>query len=271
MPEAIEIQNNMLRITRCRYRPAVYPWTLTHYSPPDWRLYYNSTEGSFFKAKNVSPRPFRTDRLYIFPKGYTFSIWAEKPFSHFYIHFMLYDMIPSPERYFELPIDTHVQHLINECIEAGQSWENALIRTSLAYAVIGSTLNLLPHDIFRLDRMPDPRIEKICSIIENNLNHKFSNTELAERAGLVRNSFVRLFHEKMGDSPQQYRMRKCIERACYELHYSMRSIDEIAEATGFADRFHFSKAFGKQMGIPPGMYRRVVRNMTGGEEKNSGE
>ena len=39
----------------------------------------------------------------------------------------------------------------------------------------------------------------------------------------------------------------------------MHSIDEIADATGFSDRFHFSKAFGKIMQMPPGIYRRVSR------------
>ena len=129
----------------------------------------------------------------------------------------------------------------------------------LAYAIIGILMSRLPADLFTLHEMPDPRIESICEFIENNLRRKYSNAELAERTGLAKNSFIRLFREKTGESPQQFRTRKCIEYACGELHYSMHSIDEIAEATGFSDRFHFSKAFGKIMQMPPGIYRRVSR------------
>ena len=51
-----------------------------------------------------------------------------------------------------------------------------------------------------------------------------------------------------------------MEFACGELHYSMRTIDEIAEVTGFSDRFHFSRAFGKIMSMPPATYRRITRS-----------
>ena len=259
MPEKIEVQNSMFRVSRCRWYEAIHPWVRLHPNPPDWRLYYNSAPGSYFKSSVVPPTPFAPDRFYIFPKEYSFSTWSDRPFPHFYIHFLIYDKLPSPKRHFELPADPETLKLIRECIATGHGWENVQRRTMLAYAIIGILMSRLPADLFTLHEMPDPRIESICEFIENNLRHKYSNTELAERTGLAKNSFIRLFREKTGESPQQFRTRKCIEYACGELHYSMHSIDEIAEATGFSDRFHFSKAFGKIMQMPPGIYRRVSR------------
>lgn len=259
MPEKIEVQNSMFRVSRCRWYEAIHPWVRLHPNPPDWRLYYNSAPGSYFKSSVVPPTPFAPDRFYIFPKEYSFSTWSDRPFPHFYIHFLIYDKLPSPKRHFELPADPETLKLIRECIATGHGWENVQRRTMLAYAIIGILMSRLPADLFTLHEMPDPRIESICEFIENNLRHKYSNAELAERTGLAKNSFIRLFREKTGESPQQFRTRKCIEYACGELHYSMHSIDEIADATGFSDRFHFSKAFGKIMQMPPGIYRRVSR------------
>ena len=87
--------------------------------------------------------------------------------------------------------------------------------------------------------------------------------ELAERAGLSRNSFIRLFREKTGETPQQFRLRKSVEYAAGELHYSTHSIEEIAEAAGFSDRFHFTKVFGRFMQMPPAAYRRITRGQGG--------
>lgn len=269
MPEKIEVLTSMLRVSRCRYRPTVHPWTLTHFSPPDWRLYYNSTPGGFFQSAGIPPTPFRTDRFYIFPKDYTFSTWSDQPFSHFYIHFQIYDHIPCPQRHFELPADPNTLSLIRECIATEQNWKNIQRRTFLAYAIIGSLMSRLPAEQFLLDRMPDQRVEDICELIENNLKRKYSNSELAEKAGLARNSFIRLFREKTGETPQQYRLRKCVEYACGELHYSMRTIDEIAEAAGFSDRFHFTRTFGRIMEMPPGIYRRVTRTQVQGIEQGA--
>ena len=120
-----------------------------------------------------------------------------------------------------------------------------------------------PPELFRLDTIPDHRVEAICELIEGNLREKYSNTELAERAGLSRNSFIRLFREKTGETPQQFRLRKSVEYAAGELHYSTHSIDEIAEAAGFSDRFHFTKVFGRFMQMPPAAYRRITRGESG--------
>lgn len=259
-PSRLEIGDSMLRVTRCRYRPAVHPWELTHISPPNWRLYYNATPGGFFQTGSGKPEPFLPDRFYIFPKGYTFRTWSEQPFRHFYIHFTLYDQIPCPQRHFELPATQDILHLIDECINTALGWQDIQRRTMLAYAITGTLLSRLPPDLFRLHHTPDPRIEQIRELIENNLRRKFSNEELAERVNLAKNSFIRLFREKTGYSPQQYRLQKCMEFACGELHYSMRTIDEIAEETGFSDRFHFSRAFGKIMSMPPATYRRITRS-----------
>ena len=156
-----------------------------------------------------------------------------------------------------------MRQLIDDCIATGQDWRNTQRHTLLAYAIIGLAMSRLPPELFRLDTIPDHRVKAVCEFIEGNLREKHSNSELAARAGLSRNSFIRLFREKTGETPQQFRLRKSVEYAAGELHYSTHSIDEIAEAAGFSDRFHFTKVFGRFMQMPPAAYRRITRGESG--------
>ena len=43
------------------------------------------------------------------------------------------------------------------------------------------------------------------------------------------------------------------------LHLESMSIESIAQACGFADRFHFSRVFTRIMGAPPAAYRQGKR------------
>ena len=261
--EKIEVLNSMLRITRCHYRESLYPWDRAHFLPAEWYFYCNPTPGGYFYLTGEAAQPFLTDRVYIFPRGCSFFTYSKQPISHFYIHFRIYDHITSPEQHFELPLEPQLLQLIDDCIATGQDWRNTQRRTLLAYAIIGLAMSRLPPELFRLDTIPDHRVEAICELIEGNLREKYSNTALAERAGLSRNSFIRLFREKTGETPQQFRLRKSVEYAAGELHYSTHSIDEIAEAAGFSDRFHFTKVFGRFMQMPPAAYRRITRGESG--------
>jgi AraC-like DNA-binding protein len=72
------------------------------------------------------------------------------------------------------------------------------------------------------------------------------------------NAFIRLFRKATGVSPQAYGRRRRIDQACLRLHHSAGSIKEIAEAVGFCDRFHFSRAFKEMRGVSPAEYRRAM-------------
>jgi transcriptional regulator GlxA family with amidase domain len=71
------------------------------------------------------------------------------------------------------------------------------------------------------------------------------------------NAFIRLFSSQIGKPPQQYYREKRIERACWLLNNSKASIEQIANETGFVDRYHFSKVFKTSTGETPASYRRL--------------
>jgi transcriptional regulator GlxA family with amidase domain len=70
------------------------------------------------------------------------------------------------------------------------------------------------------------------------------------------NAFARLFKEQTAYSPRKYLVRMRVEKACNLLHHSELSIEQIAAACGFADRYYFTRVFTQNMHTSPGAYRK---------------
>ena len=90
--------------------------------------------------------------------------------------------------------------------------------------------------------------------------HLAENVGLVELAGLVDLSpkhFARAFKQSTGTPPHQFLLQQRVARAKELLaRHDGGSIAEIALACGFADQSHFTAAFRKATGQPPGAYRR---------------
>jgi len=78
--------------------------------------------------------------------------------------------------------------------------------------------------------------------------------QIATELGISHAYLCRLFQTALDTTPTEYLMRMKMNRACHRLRQG-ESIDLIAEAFGFADRFSFSKAFKRVIGLPPGQFR----------------
>lgn len=82
-----------------------------------------------------------------------------------------------------------------------------------------------------------------------------SNAEIARHLGASVNTMLRLYQNKLKMSPQTYLRQKRMEKACALLYDPQKSIKQIAEETGFCDRYHFSRTFRALMGVTPLQYR----------------
>ncbi len=93
--------------------------------------------------------------------------------------------------------------------------------------------------------------------MEKNITEiEIANSTLAEIGGMSVNAYARIFKEQTGTSPRKYLMRMRVEKACNMLHHSDLSIDQIASACGFSDRYYFTRIFTRTMNVSPGVYRR---------------
>ncbi len=109
-------------------------------------------------------------------------------------------------------------------------------------------------------RKTDVRILKVLSYMDEHLKPSTSNADLAREARMSVGALTHLFKEQMGHSLQGFLRRKRVEKAALLLQFSELSIEQIAEETGFCDRYHFSKVFRSLQGAGPAAFRQLHAN-----------
>ena len=78
---------------------------------------------------------------------------------------------------------------------------------------------------------------------------------LAELAGLSQSHYHRAFKVSTGLAPYQWQLQARIQQAKGLLMDTNRSLEDVAQATGFADAVHFGRAFRKMTGATPAAWR----------------
>jgi AraC-like DNA-binding protein len=96
----------------------------------------------------------------------------------------------------------------------------------------------------------------VSAYLSFHIGEPLSVADMARRANLSPSRFSAVFRERFGMSPHQYLLALRIEQAQALLHTSDLPLWKIAEACGFADVHHFSKAFKRIVRVSPGAYRR---------------
>ncbi|MEO6846108.1 MAG: AraC family transcriptional regulator [Chthoniobacterales bacterium] len=106
----------------------------------------------------------------------------------------------------------------------------------------------LPHD---------PRIQKIVEAILKNAWHNWSLAELSQMVNMSVPNLMRQFVKEVGTSPIRYAEIQKIEHAKALLLQSNLSVGDIAERLGYANPFHFSRSFRKDVGKSPREFRNA--------------
>ena len=279
-------QNFNLQIHCCRYW-WIKSWEHKKLSFPFWRIYNNTQKGGFIEYKGqvyemkpdtlflIAPNTDYSSRLYDnkIPKdGYNLtggriSETTEKErkelikngaIEHLFIHFTLgypYDSI-SPGIYAfhkDEHLDKKIKLLHNYLTEHVAKFTFTISLT--IQSLICDLLFNMGEENWK-HQIRDIRIAKVINHIENNISKEFTNESLADIAHMATNAFSRLFKEHTGSTLQNFIKNKRIHEACLMLLHSNHSIDEIAERTGFANRYHFTRIFSKTRGNSPAKYRR---------------
>jgi AraC-like DNA-binding protein len=82
---------------------------------------------------------------------------------------------------------------------------------------------------------------------------------LATQAGLSRAAFARRFTELAGQPPLTYLTWWRMTLAARLLQSTDVTVDTIAGRVGYRSEYAFSKAFKRELGLPPARYRREQR------------
>jgi len=246
-----------IRILLCRMQPLTR-WDHQDLSAPHWRLYWNDRTGAsvILDGRETELTPARCLAI---PPNTPYAARLLRPVTHFYLHFLAappFDAVAPAIFTFPAGPDllwaiAEIRGLLGGAPQAGAGPRAAVLAQGLANHALGR----IPPEKVPAHRT-DPRVAAAIRMMEQRLAEPPGNAALAARAGMHANAFIRLFHQVTGRSPQAYLAVRRIEHACLLLHGTELGIKEIAAATGFCDRYHFSRVFRRLRGVSPAEFRK---------------
>lgn len=234
-------------------------WHSDNCAVPYWRLYWNRTTGAILihKGLRISMRP---NRFYLVSPNTTTSTRLARSVDHFYLHFMAdppFDAVSPGVTQFPATPDLTATLLALARFREAEPRQKQILSPRVFFLCYYALSKVAPETLGPGYR--DPRIKTAIAGMDANPAYPVANQVLAHTVGMHPTAFIRLFKQCTGYAPQAFLQIRRIERACRLLHFSRYSIDEIAAATGYYDRFHFSRVFKKIRGVTPVKFRGQLR------------
>jgi len=237
------------------YRRLLTKWHNDDLKVSFWRLYWNSKPGAriIYKNKTFALTP---EKIVLVPPNTGISQRLDHGAPpQFYAHFFAdapYDRLSSGIYVFKA--GTEMLATLKSLPVSEDSIDD-LGRTMGVLGLIHSLLARIPDTELKSARISS-RMAENMSFIEAHVQKPLSNKEIAGHLGMSVNAMLRRYRRELGISPQEYLRQKRVEKACALLHDPQRSIKQIAEETGFCDRYHFSRTFKAFQDLTPFQYRR---------------
>ncbi len=228
----------------------------------DHELVFIMRPGGIFTVEERVFRPQQGDVFYIKPGLlHSLSTTGEPYMMLLAVHFTLPDEVAT------LPLDCffrpsnfhHITELLEEleaCYEKTDDsslhidkWRcNLLLERIIFELVAGSEREETPINIRRM--------QKLTEYIEANLEKKLTLETLTKFAKIEKSYLMRIFKDRVGQTPIRYITHRRINRAKSLLQAENDlTIAEIAEKCGYFDTFYFSRCFKQETGMSPTKYK----------------
>lgn len=104
------------------------------------------------------------------------------------------------------------------------------------------------------------QLRRVLEHLDASLPDHVTLEELAGITGLSQWHFSRAFKGATGMAPYRFQLTARIRRAQSLLVDTPGSLEQVAEATGFADAVHFGKTFRKIVGTTPAAWRKARKS-----------
>lgn len=123
-------------------------------------------------------------------------------------------------------------------------------------AIVNKYITNLLTEFFEADTesisiIPQKKFENVENYINNNLDKKISNEELAQMANMSVFHFIRAFKKEKGFTPHEFILRSRVNTATFLLRATSLSLTEITYRCGFANEAAFSNCFKSLTGMTP--------------------
>jgi AraC-like DNA-binding protein len=110
-----------------------------------------------------------------------------------------------------------------------------------------------------LGAVADVQIGRALRALHEKSGHPWTIESLAAAVNMSRSAFALRFKQLVGEAPMEYLTRCRLLRASRLLRESDLTLALIAGEIGYESEVAFSKAFKRQLGVPPGQYRSTHR------------
>ena len=232
----------------------VTDWNISDRLAPFWFFFWNRTPGAELVFQNRVVR-LTPEKVVLIPPLTLFSTRSEQPFCQVFIEFTTGGNEFKDIRRHEVvfPAEEYIPRL------TANYRSNARQAIGL-YSLLFDLLLRIPDEYFQAEpgQAIDPRIATALDLISVRPKNECTNRQLSKSLHMSTSSFSHLFTQNIGMSPQRYILRRELEKAQIMLGDPELPINVIAVKTGFADRYHFSKAFKAFFGISPAAMRKKL-------------
>ncbi len=130
-------------------------------------------------------------------------------------------------------------------------------------AILWTVLGRLPPEMLQppfVSAVEDAERQALVACLERNLERPLAVTALADELGWSARTLTRRCRTLLGGAPAKVQATMRLERAAQFLAHSTLSVQQVADALGYANAFHFSRVFARQYGKPPSLWRQSARD-----------
>jgi len=252
-------------------------WTYDDMRNSYWRLYLNRDPGASIWCSGKEMKLVPGCALLV-PAWVKFDSRCEGQVDHLYLHFDVVGLgSPMVRHWFDrpmaLPADKMLEELaeyLRTTLQKGQHDDitTAFAAKSLISLAVARLFDLMEHGDGQHPSKGHLLLRHLAELtpvlpalrrIDDNLAEPAANSELADRCGMSEDHFIRIFQKCVGQTPARYALERRVAFAAERLVFSDDSLKMIATQAGFSNRFHFSRAFTRIIGVPPAQYRDTGR------------
>ena len=227
-------------------------WNYRAVRSPFWRMYYDLKPGAWIESQGKR-HALDPEKVVLVPDGVSFNCGSRAGVDHLWVHFSLYlSLTTATAGVIEIPARRTIRAVARDLYRMiARRESNHATRFS------SGLLNLVFAEVGPEGFETIPiRLRKLFGWIQHSLSGEITNERLAAQAGLSVEAFIRWFKGATGRTPAAFVAERRVREACRRLTFTEESIEQVAEAVGFANRHHFSRVFKQYAGCGPARFRR---------------
>lgn len=183
----------------------------------------------------------------MFPRGYLNKLIEEQP-NHGFGPLLFRDDARLIELIRMLDVEIASPGMASRMVVEGLSRAIASLLARIDLAAIRADADRI--------HLPAWKVRRVTDYIDANLARPIGAHDLARVAGLSPFHFSRVFKLATGQTPYHFVCERRLRLACELLAKDDLELAQLALACGFANQSHFTTAFTRAMGMPPGKYRK---------------